>query len=174
MLKLFILLVLPMLAWAQSSSENFTLTKSVLDAGGGISQSANFRLVSAFGQPTPIGRQSSEDFLLSAGFLSTGYNVSPLSPIQDLVIQPNATNVHLYWTSTGAASYKIYRASEANVPATPVNFIGATSDTFFVDAAAVSLPAMRHYYIITASSDAPPPAIRQTSSLPMEKSHPSR
>ena len=70
MKELLFLFVMPALLWAQSSSENFTLTKSVMDAGGGASSSANFNLVSAFGQPTPIGIQSSENFALSAGFLS--------------------------------------------------------------------------------------------------------
>ncbi len=53
--KALVLLFLPALSWAQSQSENFTFTKSVIDAGGGASSSANFNLVSAIGQPTPVG-----------------------------------------------------------------------------------------------------------------------
>ena len=76
--KALILLIFPALLWAQSQSENFTLTKSVVDAGGGTASSENFNLVSAFGQPTPVGVQSSANFTLYAGFLAPILQVSPL------------------------------------------------------------------------------------------------
>jgi hypothetical protein len=152
---LWSVLVTTSLVFAQpQQSENFRITKSVIDAGGAVSSSADFRLTSAFGQPSPLGWQSSADFRLSGGFLSPILLVSPLSPIQDLVIAYAALDAHLNWSSrSGAHSYKIYRDTEAMFTPSPSNFIGATADTFFVDANVLNLPEVRYYYNITASSD---------------------
>ncbi len=54
----FILIALPCAATAfaqPQQSENFLMTKSVFTAGGDVSNSTDFQLVSAFGQPTPLG-----------------------------------------------------------------------------------------------------------------------
>jgi len=137
-------------------SENFRITKSVIDAGGGASSSTNFQLVSAFGQPTPIGLSSSANFMHSAGFLSPIFAVSPLSPIQDLVImrQTASNNMRLDWSAiAGAESYRIYRDENPLFTPVPGNQIGSVTDTTFIDVDAVSLPMVKYYYIVTAVNE---------------------
>ena len=138
-------------------SENFRITKSVLDAGGAPSSSANFQLVSAFGQPTPIGLQSSANFILSAGFLSPMFAVSPLSPITNLVIQRMpalSMNVKLDWGAIlGAQTYYIYRDTNPLFTPAPENLIGSNTTNTFTDIGAVGLPATRYFYIVTANND---------------------
>ncbi len=46
------------------------MTKSVFTAGGDVSNSTDFHLVSAFGQPILLGESSSGDFVLQSGFLT--------------------------------------------------------------------------------------------------------
>ena len=136
-------------------SENFRITKSVLDAGGGASNSANFQLISAFGQPTPVGLSSSANFNLSAGFLSPMFSVSPLSPIQDLVImrQPASLNMQLDWSVIeGAATYTIYRDTSSTFTPGPGNLLGTSSTNSYTDANAVGLPAFKYFYIVTSTS----------------------
>ena len=154
---ILILLVLPALGWAQpQQSENFRITKSVLDAGGAPSTSANFRLVSAFGQPTPIGLQWSQNFVLSAGFLSPIFSVSPLSPSQDLVIKrmPGMSlNMKLDWSVVpNADTYTIYRDVTPTFTPGPGNLLGTSATNSFVDANAVGLPALKYFYIITSTA----------------------
>ena len=150
-------------AFAQpQQSENFRITKSVLDAGGGASSSANFQLISAFGQPTPIGVSSSTNFTLHAGFLTPVFGVSPLSPIQDLVIQRVAgmsTNVQLDWSAIpGATSYTIYREATPNFVPGPANQIGTSATNSFTDVGAVALPAVKYFYNVTSSAGSSPAA----------------
>ncbi|NOZ63230.1 MAG: T9SS type A sorting domain-containing protein [Calditrichaeota bacterium] len=52
------------------SSENFVIKKSVVDQGGERSQSEQFKVTDAIGQPSPVGTGSSANFYLSSGFLS--------------------------------------------------------------------------------------------------------
>lgn len=148
------LLLSAVVALAQpQQSANFRITKSVLDAGGAPGTSTNFRLVSAFGQPTPIGVASSANFSLSAGFLSPVFSVSPLSPIQQLVIQVLTPDARLSWPHvTGAAQYKVYRSSDPLFTPAPSNLLGTASDTSFTDVNVAGLPATRNYYIITATN----------------------
>ncbi|MBL0062620.1 MAG: hypothetical protein IPP40_14325 [bacterium] len=139
--------------WAQSSSENFTLTKSVIDAGGGASSSTNFNLVSAFGQPTPIGVQTSANFTLHAGFLTPLLAVSPLSPIQHLVIKESQPNAILNWESiSGAGSYSVYRAPAINFTPAPGNLVGTTANTTFTDTNVLAGPAVQQYYIVLVNN----------------------
>jgi len=153
MTKALLLLFLPALLWAQSSSENFTISKSVIDASGGASSSANFNLVSAFGQPTPIGEQSSENFTLYAGFLSPALQVSPLSPIQQLVIKESQPNAVLNWEAiAGAGSYSVYRDPSINFVPGPGNLVGTTSNTTFTDTNVFSGPAVQQYYIVLVNN----------------------
>ncbi len=136
-------------------SENFRITKSVLHAGGGASTSANFRLVSAFGQPTPIGVSSSANFVLSAGFLTPSFAASPLSPIQNLVIirQPASNNMKLDWgTIAGATLYTIYRDVTPTFTPGPGNLLGTSATNTFTDVGAVNLPATKYFYNVTSSA----------------------
>lgn len=52
-------------------SPNYHLNKSVLDAGGLSSASPNYQLTSSIGQSTPLGAQSSPNYQLYAGFMSS-------------------------------------------------------------------------------------------------------
>ena len=146
-----------------SQSENFQITKSVIDAGGAKSSSENFQLVSAFGQPSPLGGQTSESFTLWPGFLTPTVAMSPLSPIQALVIQATSPNVTLAWERiAGANSYTIYRSITAAFTPGPTNFVEAVADTFYV----TSPTAERYFYIISASTDAPPAERNQKAEMP--------
>jgi len=133
-------------------SQNFRITKSVLDAGGSPSSSTNFRLVGAFGQPAPLGVLSSANFSLSAGFLSPIFGVSPLSPIQRLVVQNLSPDIHLNWERiSGAMSYTIYRNTDPLFIPGPANLVGTATDTLYTDVNAVNLPLGRYYYIVQSS-----------------------
>ncbi|MBU1707997.1 hypothetical protein KKG05_06080 [bacterium] len=151
----FMILLFPALLIAQPQSENFMMTKQVLDAGGAYSTSENFQLTSAYGQPSPIGVQSSESFNLSGGFLSPMFEVSPLSPIQELVIIEDQPDVILHWERIdGAISYKIYRSDDPMFTPEPINEIGTAPDTTFTDVNAALLPLGKYFYNVTASSEA--------------------
>jgi hypothetical protein len=153
---ILILVLLPCLALAQpQQSENFRIVKAVIDGGGIYAASQDFRLTSAVGQPTLSEKQSSADFSLSSGVLAPQLSVSPLSQIHDLVIQYRSPDAILHWgRSSGAQTYKIYRATDPIFTPGPLNFVGATADTFFVDVDVLILPEVRYYYNVTASSDA--------------------
>ncbi len=149
---LFVLLAEIALAQPQQS-EDFRITKSVIDAGGAASVSENFRLVSAFGQPSPLGAQISESFHMWPGFLTPMPEISPLSPIQALVIQSTPPNVALVWERIPSAnSYNIYRATSVEFTPGPANFVETVADTFYT----ATPSATQYFYIITASTDTPP------------------
>lgn len=153
MMKTILVILLPALLFAQSSSEHFVLTKSVIDAGGGASASTNFALVSAFGQPTPVGVQSSSNFVLYAGFLSPRLMVSPLSPIQHLVIKEAQPDAVLYWEAiAGAASYSIYRSTLINFVPSPATLIGTSATTTFTDTNVLAGPEVQQYYVVTSTA----------------------
>lgn len=149
-MKNLVVLIIPVLLLAQPpQSEHFTLTKSVVDAGGGLSASSNFQLVSAYGQATPVCIQSSTHFIMYAGFLTPSLGVSPLSPIQELVIYPDGENARLWWEHVpGAESYSVYRDEEYAFTAGPGNFVATVADTFFEDVGVLANPLIQQYYII--------------------------
>jgi hypothetical protein len=165
-----ILLALFAAAIAQpQQSENFRITKSAIDAGGASSTSTDFRLYSALGQSTPVGAQSSADFVLYAGYLSPSFAVSPLSPIPDLVIQFVSPDVHLHWNPVfGAERYKVFRDTSAVFTPATANLIGAVTDTFYVDVNAVDLTPLRYYYCVEASNT-PHPLTLQPPVAPTHK-----
>jgi hypothetical protein len=147
-------------------STDFRITKSVVDAGGTLSTSADFRLTSAFGQPSPLGPQQSADFVLYPGFLSPAA-ISPLSPIQALVILTEQPDILLAWERIASAhSYKIYRSDDPEFTAAPGNYLTAVADTFFVDEDIITQPPVRYYYIIAASSDFAPPVMQASMKAP--------
>lgn len=135
-------------------SENFRITKSVIDAGGASGVSADFKLYSAFGQPTPIGMQTSADFTLYAGYLAPSFAVHPLSPIQELVIKVIPPNVTLYWDPIyGAERYKVYRDTIVSFVPGPGSLIGIATDTTYTDLnATVVLPKAKYFYCVEASN----------------------
>jgi hypothetical protein len=151
---IFAFMLVPGLLLAQPQSENFVMTKQVLDAGGAASVSETFALTSAYGQPSPIGVQASETFILSGGFLSPMFAVSPVSPIQQLVILQDQPDVILFWEPIqGANSYIIYRSDDPIFMPDPMYEVGTASDTTFIDADAVTLPLGKYFYIVTASTE---------------------
>jgi hypothetical protein len=156
-MRMMMLVLLPCLVLAQPpQSENFRIAKSVIDAGGAASSSTDFRLTSVLGQPSPLGWQSSSDFRLSGGFLAPMLAISPLSPIQDLVIQYAMPNAILRWGRiSGARSYRIYRATNPLFTADTTNRIGVSADTSYADLNILSLTDSRQYYAIRASNEPP-------------------
>jgi hypothetical protein len=151
LISLSILMSAAALLAQPQQSANFRITKSVLDASGGYSASTNFRLQSALGQPTPVGVASSANFVLTSGFLSPSFAVSPLSPIQRLVILPQNPNVLLSWERiTGAAHYKVYRSTDPLFAPSPTSLLGTAADTSFTDLNVIPGPNLRDYYIVTA------------------------
>jgi hypothetical protein len=152
-------------------SASFRITHSVLDGSGGSSASASFRLSGALGQPTPIGAQSSANFALSAGFLSPVFAISPLSPIQHLVILFDNPDVHLNWERIATAqSYSVYRDTTALFTPGAANQIGTATDTFYVDVNALNLPLGKYFYSVQSShtsllnASASPPALTKSES----------
>ena len=57
------------------SSENYEIKKSAITQGGVSSQSNNYHNVDAIGQSSAIGTSSSENYTVSAGFLSENEQV---------------------------------------------------------------------------------------------------
>jgi len=52
------------------SAQNFTLEKSVVDQGGGASQSTNYQVVNAVGQACPVTVIQNSNHIVSTGFLA--------------------------------------------------------------------------------------------------------
>ncbi len=75
------------------SSTNYKMQKDVLDAGGALSTSMNFKLDDAAGQPSAIGNSSSTNYSLSAGYLGAF----------DEAVQPQ----HFTFSSNTGDSYSI-------------------------------------------------------------------
>ncbi|HEY3296604.1 MAG TPA: hypothetical protein VGL38_14330 [bacterium] len=78
---------------------------------------------------------------------TTGTLASP----QALVVLAEQPLIRLNWRRVnGAGSYKIYRASTPEVLPIPVNLVGSTADTTYTDANALTQPALREFYTVTA------------------------
>jgi hypothetical protein len=69
------------------SIANFFITKDVVDQGGGASQSTNFKMVDAIGQPGGVGSASSTNYKESSGFISSGETVQT----PDISIYPSTS-----------------------------------------------------------------------------------
>lgn len=79
--------------------------------------------------------------------------VSPLSPIQQLVIKEAQPDAILYWEPiSGATSYAIHRAGDAAFTPDQSTLIGTTSGTTFTDANVLAGPFESRYYIVIANS----------------------
>ena len=64
------------ITFAQSSSENFEITKSTIDNGGGTSSGGNFFLTGTIGQHDANPQISTGDgFLLAGGFWAKAHDV---------------------------------------------------------------------------------------------------
>ncbi len=54
------------------SSTNYTLKNSVVDQGGGVSASPNYRVIDAIGQCGPVGTSASTGYTERSGFFASG------------------------------------------------------------------------------------------------------
>jgi hypothetical protein len=71
-LLLLVLLVLYAGKVYTQSSTNYTIKKSVVCQGGTSSESSNYRVFDAVGQPSPAGEAASTGYGISSGFLGNG------------------------------------------------------------------------------------------------------
>jgi hypothetical protein len=100
-----------------------------------------------------VGDQSSANFDLHAGFLSPILQVSPLSPIQQLLIKQQQPDAKLWWeTRAGAGSYSIYRDPSIDFIPGSGNFVATVSDTFYTEIGVLATPATQQFYIVTANN----------------------
>jgi hypothetical protein len=68
-LSLTLIFLISAIALAQSSSDDFAITKSTIDNGGGISSNGEYTLTGPIGQPDANRQISTGDgFLLAGGF----------------------------------------------------------------------------------------------------------
>ncbi|MCD4666135.1 MAG: T9SS type A sorting domain-containing protein [Bacteroidales bacterium] len=65
------------------SSANYTLKKYVFDQGGASSQSTNFTVADAVGQPAPVGEVSSSNHTVSAGFFGGGKFITSIDVAEE-------------------------------------------------------------------------------------------
>ena len=89
---LMILFLLSGIILAQSS-ENYSLKKTVLDAGGGTASSASYQVKDAIGQPGLVGTMTSDSYQASAGFFAGSLEVTG---IEDMEISEKPKSFQLY------------------------------------------------------------------------------
>ncbi|MBN1352791.1 T9SS type A sorting domain-containing protein [candidate division KSB1 bacterium] len=105
MLALFLVVIAFKNTQAQSST-NYQVTKSVINQGGGMGESAHYQALDAIGQPADNGEMSSPNYSCSPGFLAgsiamssmhlelgrgwnmISFNVAPLDPNVEVVMSP--------------------------------------------------------------------------------------
>jgi len=83
---LLFFILLTDIAFGQSST-NYKIQKVVLDQAGRASQSINYKLMDAVGQPSPVGTGMSTNFVWSSGFL-TDFGLSTDIEEEGVVDQP--------------------------------------------------------------------------------------
>jgi hypothetical protein len=74
---------------------NYFITKDVVDMGGASSQSTNYKLIDAIGQPGGVGAATSTNYRESSGFFASGE--APLAPV--LSVTPTTLNFGTTQTS---------------------------------------------------------------------------
>ena len=58
------------------TGDNFTITKSTIDAGGGVSEGGDFKITGTIGQPdASLGVSTGGQFRLAGGFWANGSGV---------------------------------------------------------------------------------------------------
>ncbi|HEY3294978.1 MAG TPA: hypothetical protein VGL38_06050 [bacterium] len=146
-------LLIVSIVYAQPQSEHFRMLKSATAGGGRASASERFRMTAVYGQSTPPGRSRGAVFQMNAGFLTPLLSVSTLSPIQRLILQPQAPNVWLYWEPVpGAHSYAVHADSTMSFLPRETNLLGTTMDTVFVDVNPLGGPSNRRFYSVIPST----------------------
>jgi hypothetical protein len=71
------------------SSTNYQITKSVIDQSGGGSQSTNYEVKDAVGQPSPVGEAISTNHIVFSGFLDGGITITVVEENKILVNPDN-------------------------------------------------------------------------------------
>lgn len=77
----------------------------------------------------------------------------PPPPVTDLVImpQPADSGLHLFWSpSAGASQYNVYLSTSLELLFDAGNFFISVADTHYLHTGAISEPAVRRYYGVTA------------------------
>ena len=92
-----------------ADDDNYILKKSVMDMGGGRSNSENFRFIDAIGQPATIGNASSEDYYGSFGFFSQREYKPSGAPLIYPVASSQQTIGEQFWVeiNVGSSSHPI-------------------------------------------------------------------
>lgn len=87
------------------SSTHYKIKKSVIDQGGSFSQSTNYHLVDAVGQPSAIGLSSSNSYQLTAGFFA-GVSAEPTEPgwKVPITVSGNSVSIPLAFGGDAGAS----------------------------------------------------------------------
>lgn len=68
-----------------------------------------------------------------------------------LVVIQNQLDIVLYWNSTGAVNYHVYRSQSEPVSTIPANLVATVSDTSYVDPGIVGTEPQL-YYVVTAQN----------------------
>jgi hypothetical protein len=68
------------------SSTNYQIQKQVIDQAGAASQSNSYQVFDAVGQPSPVRVTSSNNYIVSSGFLGGGIIVSAVTETDDVAI----------------------------------------------------------------------------------------
>lgn len=80
-------------------------------------------------------------------------NPCPPPPVTDLVImpQPADSGLHLFWSpSAGASQYNVYLSTSLELLFDAGNFFISVADTHYLHTGAISEPAVRRFYGVTA------------------------
>jgi len=94
LLFLLLLLLVAEPIYAQSSN-NYKIKKDVANQGGAASQSTNYKIVEAIGQPSPLGTAISSNYKDASGFFANaGTSLVPI-----LVVSPTTLNFGTMFTS---------------------------------------------------------------------------
>ncbi len=91
--------------FAQSSA-NYKIPKSVLDQGGAPSQSTNYKLIEAIGQPSPVAVASSANYMVKSGFFAGGTVAPPTLLVSPTTLDfgPTQTSLTFQISNTGGGT----------------------------------------------------------------------
>jgi len=139
-------LILPNIETARSqSSTNYTITRFVLDQAGSSSQSANYGILDAVGQPSPVTVANSTNYSAASGFLAGGTAVQApvlLVTPTTLDFESTKTSLSLQISNVGGGTLTWSVTENPDKPwitsVSPGTGSGSTSVTVTVDRAQLS------------------------------------
>lgn len=120
------------------SIANYFLTKDVIDQGGGASQTTNFKLVDAIGQPGGVGAATSTNYKESSGFF-TGGGLTPMLSVSPTTLDFGTaeTNKTFQISNTGSGTLTWTVTESPDKPwitsVSPASGSGDTTVTVTVD-----------------------------------------